>query len=86
MRLSTLTTPRVIACAEDLAQYVGLPRGRQTEIEALLREYGSSLDVADERVTGDPVRFRFQGKLTPVQGSARRSSARTWWRRAAAAP
>jgi superfamily II DNA or RNA helicase len=70
MRLSTLTTPRVIACAEDLAQYVGLPRGRQTEIEALLREYGSSLDVADERVTGDPVRFRFQGKLTPVQRKA----------------
>ena len=26
MRLSTATTPRVIACAEDLPQHVGLPR------------------------------------------------------------
>ncbi|MEE8399766.1 MAG: hypothetical protein V3S89_12225, partial [Desulfobacterales bacterium] len=27
MRLSTARTPRVIACAEDLPQFVGLPRG-----------------------------------------------------------
>ena len=27
MRLSTATTPRVITCAEELAQYVSLPRG-----------------------------------------------------------
>ena len=29
MRLSTAVTPRVISCAEDLAGYVGLPRGRR---------------------------------------------------------
>ena len=70
MRLSTAMTPRVIACAEDLPQHVGLPRGCQTDLEALLREYGMSLDVADERVTGEPLRFRFHGKLTPVQRKA----------------
>ena len=70
MHLSTATTPRVIACAEDLPQFVGLPRGRQTELEVLLRVHGVSLKVEDERVTGDPLGFRFQGRLTPVQQKA----------------
>src|SRR5216684_6513666 len=70
MRLSTATTPRVISCAEDLSQFVGLPRGRQGELEALLRGYGVSLRIDDERATGEPVRFRFQGNLTPVQEEA----------------
>lgn len=70
MRLSTAMTPRVIACAEDLPQFVGLPRGRQIELEALLRGYGVILKVEDERATGEPLGFRFQGKLTPVQQKA----------------
>jgi len=70
MHLSTATTPRVIACAEDLPEFVGLPRGRQTELEVLLRVHGVSLKVEDERVTGDPLGFRFQGRLTPVQQKA----------------
>ncbi len=70
MRLSTATTPRVIACAEDLPRFVGLPRGRQSEVEALLREYGASLEVDDERAAGDPLEFRFHGELTSVQQKA----------------
>ncbi len=70
MRLSTAMTPRVIACAEDLPQHVGLPRGCQLELEGLLREHGVTLEVEDQRVVGEPVRFRFQGKLTPVQQQA----------------
>ncbi len=70
MRLSTATTPRVIACAEDLPEHVGLPRGRQTELAALLRGHGVALDVADERSAGESLDFRFQGKLTPVQEKA----------------
>lgn len=70
MRLSTATTPRVIACAEDLPQHVGLPRGRQTELEALLQSYGVSVEVKDERAAGDRVGFRFHGKLTAVQRRA----------------
>jgi superfamily II DNA or RNA helicase len=70
MRLSTATTPRVIACAEDLPRFVGLPRGRQIELEALLRGYGVALRVEDERAAGEPLGFRFQGKLTPVQQKA----------------
>jgi superfamily II DNA or RNA helicase len=70
MRLSTATTPRVIACAEDLPQYIGLPRGCQTELEALLREYGTSLEIEDQRVDGERTGFQFHCKLTSVQQAA----------------
>src|SRR5450631_4791982 len=70
MRLSTATTPRVIACAEDLPKYVALPRGCRDELEALLRDYGVSLEVDDQRVGGQLVKFQFQGTLTSVQQAA----------------
>ncbi len=70
MRLSTAMTPRVIACAEDLPRFIGLPRGCQSELEALLHGYGIVLKVEDERVAGEPLGFQFQGKLTPVQQRA----------------
>jgi superfamily II DNA or RNA helicase len=73
MRLSTATTPRVITCAEDLPQHVGLPRGCRSELENLLREHGVTLDVADQRVLGEELRLQFQGTLTPVQERAARA-------------
>ena len=70
MRLSTATTPRVIACAEDLPQFVALPRGCRDGLGTLLREHGVSLEVDDQRVGGQPVKFQFQGTLTSVQQAA----------------
>jgi len=70
MRLSTATTPRVIACAEDLPQFVALPRGCQSELESLLRDHGISVAIEDQRVDGEPLRLMFQGKLTTVQQAA----------------
>jgi superfamily II DNA or RNA helicase len=70
MRLSTATTPRVIACADDLPKHVGLPRGCQVELENLLHEYGVSVNVDDQRVKGERLGFRFRGKLTTVQQNA----------------
>jgi superfamily II DNA or RNA helicase len=70
MRLSTAATPRVIACAEDLPQFVALPRGCQSELEALLRDYGVPVEVEDQRIGGEPLRFQFQGKLTSIQQAA----------------
>jgi len=70
MRLSTATTPRVLACAEDLPRHVGLPRGCRTELEALLCEYGIAIEVHDERIGGEPIGLQFRGKLTPVQQQA----------------
>jgi superfamily II DNA or RNA helicase len=70
MRLSTATTPRVIACAEDLPQFVGLPRGCQAEFEALMRAYGACVEIEDQRVGGERLPLQFLGKLTSVQQAA----------------
>lgn len=59
-----------VSGAEDLPRVVGLPRGRRTELEALFSQHGVSLDVEDQRISGEPVGFRFQGELTPVQQKA----------------
>src|SRR5262249_33050377 len=73
MRLSTGMTPRVIACAEDLPLFVGLPRGRRDDVDALLRGYGVALEADDQRTSGQPQRLRFHGKLTPAQEKAARA-------------
>jgi superfamily II DNA or RNA helicase len=70
LRLSTALTPRVIACAEELAEYVALPRGCRDDLEALLGSAGSTLGVEDRRQAGEPLDLRFQGELTPVQEQA----------------
>jgi superfamily II DNA or RNA helicase len=73
VRLSTAATPRVIACAEDLPQQVALPRGCTADVEKLLRDHGSTLDLVDERESGVRLDVRFQGSLTTVQESAARA-------------
>jgi superfamily II DNA or RNA helicase len=70
LRLSTHLTPRVITCAEELAEYVALPRGCRDDLEALLGSGGSTLAVEDRRQRGEPLDLRFQGELTPVQEQA----------------
>jgi hypothetical protein len=70
MRLSTALTPRVISCAEELAEHIALPRGCLPEVEALLREHHVSIRIEDERVEGDPIDVTFRGTLTPLQEQA----------------
>jgi superfamily II DNA or RNA helicase len=70
MRLSTLVTPRVIACAEDFPDHIALPRGCLPEAEAMLRDYGVNLNIEDKRENGQPVDFTFKGNLTPLQDQA----------------
>ena len=73
MRLSTALTPRVISCAEDLAGHVALPRGCRSDLELLLREHDVPLEIEDKRVSGEPVSFRFHGRLTRPQQEAARA-------------
>ncbi len=63
MRLSTATTPRVIACAEDLPQHVALPRGCRADLEGLLRQHGVAL------ARGRPTPRRSAGRL-PIPRAA----------------
>lgn len=70
MRLPIATTPRVIACAEELRDHVVLPRGCLVELEELLRVQGVALQVVDQRVAGAPLDLRFRGSLTATQQAA----------------
>jgi superfamily II DNA or RNA helicase len=67
LRLSTALTPRMICCAEDFPAHVAIPRGCLGELEFLLKEKRIELQVSDERVSGEPIPYRFIGELTPEQ-------------------
>jgi hypothetical protein len=70
MRMSTALTPRVIACFEDLAHHLALPRGCVDDLRELLADLGVALDLCDERTDGEPVASTFTGTLTDVQARA----------------
>ena len=70
MRLPTALTPRVISCAEDHPQHVGLPRGCADDLEELLSELGVGLSLEDQRMDGHALEVDFHGELTPIQNDA----------------
>lgn len=72
MRLSTAMTPRVISCAEETAQHIGLPRGCAENLQELLEPHEIDLELDDLRDSGTPLDLTFEGKLDPVQQSAAR--------------
>ncbi len=73
MRFSTATTPRVIACAEDLPHHIALPRGCRGDLEDLLRDHHVTLVVEDQRQVGEVLNACFHGVLTPLQDQAART-------------
>lgn len=75
MRLSTFGKPRVIGCAEDFPQHIGLPRGCLDDVAELLASLGIGLEVIDERNNGAPIGATFLGELRPEQDSAARALA-----------
>jgi superfamily II DNA or RNA helicase len=70
MRLSTAMTPRVIACGEELAQHIALPRGCVGDLEELFRAHGVKLAVEDQRQDGEALEVELKGELTAVQQQA----------------
>jgi superfamily II DNA or RNA helicase/very-short-patch-repair endonuclease len=70
MRLSTWDRPRVIACAEDHPQHVGLPRGCLDELRDALSDLGVGTTMRDERHLGRPIDVTFQGELRVEQHTA----------------
>ena len=73
MRLSTYDKPRIIACAEDLPQHIGLPRGCLDEIQTLLSNLRIDVVIRDERNAGKPLDVKFLGELYPEQAMAARN-------------
>ena len=70
MRLSTYSKPRVVACAEDLAHHIGLPRGCLDDVRKLLTELGVRMVIRDERNDGSPLEAKFHGDLRHQQKAA----------------
>ncbi|MCF7975727.1 MAG: DEAD/DEAH box helicase family protein [Phycisphaerae bacterium] len=70
MRLPTYDKPRVIGCAEDLDQYVALPRGCLEDVQKLLTDLGIKIISQDKRFAGVPIDVQFSGTLRPDQAKA----------------
>ena len=70
MRLPTCNKPRVIACGEELASYIALPRGCLVEVIELLKTHRIKPAVSDERFVGRPIEVEFSGRLRPLQQDA----------------
>jgi superfamily II DNA or RNA helicase/very-short-patch-repair endonuclease len=70
MRLSTYDKPRVVACAEDHPQHIGLPRGCLDDVRRTLTDLAVRISIRDERDAGRPVEVSFRGELRPEQQSA----------------
>jgi len=70
MRLSVWDKPRVIGCAENFPQHIGLPRGCLEPVQTLLQEQGISFDLVDERQHGSPLELVFTGQLRDDQETA----------------
>jgi len=70
MRLPTYGKPRIVACAEETESHLALPRGCMEEVQELLSTQGIKVHLQDERNSGTPENFTFQGKLRPDQQKA----------------
>ena len=70
MRLPTYDKPRVIACGQDFAQHIGVPRGCLEEVLALLKAHRIKPEIQDERIEGMQIDAEFQGRLRPLQEEA----------------
>jgi superfamily II DNA or RNA helicase/very-short-patch-repair endonuclease len=70
MRLPTYDKPRIIACAEDYPQHIGLPRGCLEDVRELLAGLRVKSVIRDERCEGKPLDVSFNGELRPEQKAA----------------
>jgi len=67
MRLPTYDKPRIIACAEDHPQHIGLPRGCFDDVLELLSDLKIAPIVRDKRFAGKPLAATFRGELRNEQ-------------------
>jgi hypothetical protein len=70
MRLPTFDKPRVIACGEELANHIALPRGCLAEVIELLKSHRIKAEIDDQRFVGNRIEVEFSGQLRPLQKDA----------------
>ncbi len=67
MRMPVFNKPRIIACAEEFPEHIGLPRGCKDELVALLESLSIEVRVSDQRTEGKPLDVSFCGELRSEQ-------------------
>jgi len=67
MRMSTYGKPRIIGCAEEFPEHIGLPRGCMNDLVLLLEHYNIKINIRDETESGKPITVKFCGTLRPEQ-------------------
>jgi len=70
MRLSVYGKPRVIGCADDTGEYIGLPRGCLDDLLVFFQELGVVVVVEDKRYEGVELNVSFTGELWVKQDLA----------------
>jgi superfamily II DNA or RNA helicase len=70
MRLPVWNKPRIIGCAENYPQHIGLPRGCLDAVLDLLQESDIRPELQDERLPGRKVTAKFTGTLRKDQKTA----------------
>ncbi len=67
MRLPTYDKPRIIACARDYPNHIGLPRGCLEEVRQLFSSLKIKIKTQDELQNGVILAVNFLGELRPEQ-------------------
>lgn len=67
LRLSTYRTPRCIRCYDETLDRLLLPRGILSQVESLLANAGTVLDLTDVRPTPSTIKLSFTTDLTEQQ-------------------
>jgi hypothetical protein len=70
MRLPVWNKPRIIGCAENYPQHIGLPRGCLQAVLDLLQKNEIHPVLQDERLPGRKVTTKFIGRLRKDQKTA----------------
>jgi superfamily II DNA or RNA helicase len=67
MRLSTFNKPRIISCADETTEYLGLPRGCEDELNRIFEEFGLEVCWTDKTNSGRKIDVEFNGTLRDDQ-------------------
>lgn len=70
LRMPIYNKPRIICTAEITERYIGLPRGCETALWAMLDEIGVPYTITDETNAGTPIPVSFNGSLREEQQPA----------------
>ena len=76
MRLPVWNKARIIGCAENYPNHIGIPRGCLDAVLDLLKKNNIRAEIQEERVEGQKIAVKFKGRLRDDQKSAVRAMQR----------